>query len=188
MPLRDYVRSVQGALSRGSGAEPSTAATSSTQKSTDTGISNDARRHLRGDLPSTQLFIPDEHLTALTSTVFRPQDKMTGAVTALHGTLGAPGAYSLVGVILYVNVRLTRTSTEVKHVGSFMIGNTIMGESRSEDIDTYEDRTLKVATATLYDFKNEGLREGKEIVLPFQLSIPPEAEGFQLAPSLYKRV
>ena len=81
-------------------------------------------------------------MTALTSTVFRPHDKMTGAVTALRGTLGAPGAYSLLEVILYVNVRLTRTSTEVKHVGSFMIGDTIMGESRREDIDTFENRIL----------------------------------------------
>jgi hypothetical protein len=67
---------------------------------------------------------------------------MTGAVTALRGTLGAPEAYSLLEVILYVNVRLTRTSTEVKHVGSFMIGDTIMGESRREDIDTFENRIL----------------------------------------------
>jgi len=91
MPLRDYVRSVQGALSRGPDAGPSTAAASSTQKLTDTGISNDARRHLRGDLPSTKLFILDACLTALTSTVFRPHDTMSGAITALHGTLGASG-------------------------------------------------------------------------------------------------
>jgi hypothetical protein len=142
MPLRDHVRSVQGALSRGPDAGPSTAAASFTQKLTDTGISNDARRHLRGNLPSTHLFIQGEHLTALTSTVFLPHDKMTGAVTALRGTLGAPEAYSLLEVILYVNVRLTRTSTEVKHVGSFMIGDTIMGESRREDIDTFKNRIL----------------------------------------------
>ena len=142
MPLRDYVRSVQGAFNRDSDAGSSTAATASTQKSTDTSASNDVRRHIRGDLPSTQLFIPDECLTALTSTVFRPHDKMTGTITALHGALGAPGGFSFIEVTLYVNVRLTQTSREVKHVGSFMIGDTIMGESRREDIDTFENRIL----------------------------------------------
>ena len=183
MPLRDYARSVQDAFHREPNSESSNPAA---QTSTSGSASDKIRLHVRGDLPATKLFIPDASLRSLVRTVFRPHDKMSGVITALHGALGAPGGYSAVEVALYVTVRLTKTSTKGKRVGNIIIGDSLMGESRSYDIDTFETRTFNLARDTLYDYESEGRREGKEINLPFQLSIPSEAEGFQLGPSVRK--
>ena len=60
----------------------------------------------------------------------------------------------------------------------------MMPASKDDDIDTFEDRIVQLATVTLFIHEQEGRREGKEINLPFQLFIPPEAGGLEVEPSL----
>ena len=109
---------------------------------------------------------------------------MTGEITALHGALGVAGGYSILKVDLHVLVRLVKTSREESYATA--IGETQMPMWNSYDVDTFEERMIKVTGQMLYDYKKEGARQGKETIMPFQLSIPPEAEGFQLAPNLPK--
>ena len=179
MPLRDYVRSVRGAFHRES------APASSSVSAGDGEASDCPRWTLKGDLPSDKLFIPDGCLETLASTTFRPHDKMTGVVRAQHGALGDAEGFSVVKATLYVNVRLVQTSKQGSYLGNVLhIGDTMIPVSSDYDIDTFEDRLFEVAETTLYNYDKEGKREGKEVDLHFELPIPPEAGGFQLAPSL----
>jgi hypothetical protein len=188
MPLRDYVRS---AFRR----EPDTAASASTAPaagaSTDKGSSAGPRWTLRGDLPSEKLSIPDTNLSTLASTVFRPHDEISGVITALHGALGTPEGFSLVKVALFASVRLVRASKkDTYYANTLHIGGMSTPISSDYDIDTFEDRMIEVAAATIYSYSEDGVKTGKEELLPFHLPIPLEADGFQLAPSLptYMRV
>lgn len=174
MPLRDYVQSVRGAF------QPNSGSSSSTSEAADASNAAEPRWALRGDLPSEHMFIPDECLFTLTSTTFRPLDKMSGVIIARHGALGASGGYSFVQISLYAYVRLVKTSKKGETVA--FLSNQFV--PISYDIDTVEKRLIKVAGETLYQHTKEGMREGKEIPLPFQLLIPSEAEGYRLAPTL----
>ena len=107
MPLRDYVQNVRDIFHR----EPESAFSGSSVAARpldDKCASPGPLWTPRGDLPSDKLFIPDECLATLASTV-RPRDKIRGVLTALNGALGAPGGYSVVKAALFANVRLVQT-------------------------------------------------------------------------------
>lgn len=185
MSLRDYVRSVRETFHREPPSQVATSATSAAQAANGEGSSDGPRWALRGDLPSNKIFIPDACLATLTSTVLRPPDKMTGVITALHGALGAPRGYSVVQVALYAHVRLVQTSKQGTSYNNIIYGGGMMMPApRTHNIDAFEERVIKVAGDTLYNYREEGMKEGKKVILPFRLSIPSEAEDFQLAPSL----
>jgi len=180
MPLRDYVRSVRDALHHG---DPPAPKVSDKKPSEAPGT----KWTLRGDLPSDKLYLPDSSLETLTSTVFRPLDRLSGVVTALHGALGARGGFSKVKATLFVQSRLVRTSRTGSYTATILdIGGISFPQSRDYDIDTFEERIIELADATLYNHETDGTPEGKEITLPFQLPIPQEVNGFELAPSLTK--
>jgi hypothetical protein len=184
MPLRDFARGIRDAFHQeqdGRDARPSSipdtaASSSATQKP----------KNVSGDMPSN-LFIPDSDLSKLSSKIWRTGDKLRGAVRAQgSGVLGAPGGYTVVEVGLYVKVQLVQTSKKGNYLGGpvIAIGGMQFPQSQSYESFKYEERTIEVATKRLYDHGAEGESVGKEFDLPFELGLPEEAEGFQLAPRM----
>ena len=184
--MRDYLRNVRENFQREpqSGASPSSTP-SMADASDDKSTSNTPKWALRGDLPSDKLFVPEQCLDTLASSVFRPHDKLSGIVTARHGALGTPGGYSVVKATLHAHVRLVQTSKKGSYLGNVIYAdNAMIPVSSSYDIDTFENRVIDVAEVTIYSFAAERMKQGKEVNLPFQIAVPPEADGFELAPSL----